>query len=323
MTSRRNTSRLVQGSGAHTYELVHDWGELPAHIKYGNCHGVKVDEAGFIYVHHTVHETSESQDTMVVFDPDGKFVKSWGPEFAGGAHGLHIDKEGNDEYFYFCDIQRAIVVKTTLSGEEVFTLGYPDVSEIYGRPDQNGEKITWKPTNLAVASNGDIYIGDGYGSSYIVQYDRKGEYIRTFGGPGDGPGRLQVPHGIIIDNRGGQETLLVADRSNNRLQWFTLDGEHIKFGGGVNLPCHFDIRGDELLVPDLAARVTLLDGNNDVIAHYGEGPDDWRQRRTLSRENFMVGKFVCPHGACFDREGNIFVAEWVEIGRLTKMVKVG
>ena len=317
------SNELVQGSGDYTYELIHDWGELPSRIKYGNCHGVRVDEAGFIYVHHTVHETSESLDTMVVFDADGKFVKSWRPEFAGGAHGLHLNKEGGEEFCYFCDINREIVVKTTLDGEELFTLGRPEESEPYARTGEDGEKIAWKPTNLAVASNGDIYVGDGYGSSYVVQYNRRGEYIRTFGGPGngsaDGPGQLKVPHGIMIDDRDGEERLLVADRSNNRLQYFTLDGRHLSFVGGVNLPCHFDIRGGDLLIPDLAARVTLMDRKNQVIAHYGEGPDDYRKRRTMSRENFMPGKFVCPHGACFDHEGNIFVVEWVEIGRVTKM----
>ena len=60
------------------------------------------------------------------FDEKGKFVKSWGKDFKGGAHGLHIAKEGKDEFLYLCDTKRALVVKTTLSGEEVFTLGYPD-----------------------------------------------------------------------------------------------------------------------------------------------------------------------------------------------------
>ena len=320
------SSELVQGRDEHSYELIHDWGELPSRIKYGNCHGVCVDEAGYIYVHHTVHETSESRDTMVMFDPDGKFVKSWGPQFAGGAHGLHLNKEDGEEFFYFCDINREIVVKTTLDGEEIFTLGRPAQSDPYARTDENGENIPWKPTNLAVASNGDIYVGDGYGSSYVVQYSRTGEHLRTFGGSGngsgDGPGQLKVPHGIIIDDRAGEERLLVADRSNNRLQSFTLDGRHHSFVGGVDLPCHFDKRGDDLLIPDLAARVTLMDRDNQVIAHYGEGPDDYRKRRVVSRDNFMPGKFVCPHGACFDHDGNIFVVEWVEIGRVTKMRKL-
>jgi hypothetical protein len=75
-----------------------------------------------------------------------------------------------------------------------------------------------------------------------------------------------------------------------------------------------------LLIPDLAARVTLLDKNN-FLAHLGVGADDYRQRRTLSREHFPPGRFVCPHGACSDEEGNIFVVEWVEIGRVSFLRK--
>src|ERR1700710_610191 len=73
----------VIGVGTHRYEAIHDWGELPAGIKYGNTHGVVEDSRGHIYVHHTVHSTSESPDSMVVFDEKGRFVKSWGKEFKG------------------------------------------------------------------------------------------------------------------------------------------------------------------------------------------------------------------------------------------------
>src|SRR6266581_4210429 len=89
-TDKSGTKAPVVGTGKHTYEAIHDWGELPAGIKYGNTHGVVEDSQGHIYVHHTVHATSELADSMVVFDEKGKFVRSWGREFRGVAHGLHI-----------------------------------------------------------------------------------------------------------------------------------------------------------------------------------------------------------------------------------------
>jgi sugar lactone lactonase YvrE len=122
---KAGAKRPVTGEGAFQYEMIHDWGELPRTIRYGNVHGVCVDSQGYIYVHHTVHSTSEGDDSMLVFDPAGKFVKSWGREFKGGAHGLHINREGSDEFLYLCDTRRNIVVKTTLKGEPVWTLGYP------------------------------------------------------------------------------------------------------------------------------------------------------------------------------------------------------
>src|SRR5690348_7574754 len=124
----------VIGEGEHTYEVSHDWGQLPADIQYGNTHGVCEDSHGRIYIHHTVFATSEKPDSMVVFDHKGRFVKSWGKQFRGGAHGLHIHREGKEEFLYLCDFQRGVVVKATLDGEEVFSLGYPKESEVYSRP---------------------------------------------------------------------------------------------------------------------------------------------------------------------------------------------
>jgi hypothetical protein len=260
---------------------------------------------------------------MVVFDQHGKFVRSWGKEFKGGAHGLHILKEGKQEFLYLCDTQRGVVVKTTLTGEEVFTIGYPKESEQY-KPGADGKPIKYSPTNLAVTPNGDLYVGDGYGSSFINQYNSKGAYIRTFGGLGAEPGQLSCPHGIICDVRGDSPVLIVADRANHRLQRFTPEGEHIDFVGGVNLPCHFNIfRNGDVVLPDLGARVTLLDRNNQVILHLGEDSSNtWNELRKQPRDKFIAGKFVCPHGACFDHSGNIFVVEWVEVGRVTKLRKV-
>jgi hypothetical protein len=313
----------ILGAGDHTYEAHHDWGELPASIAYGNTHGVVEDSQGHIYVHHTVNAASESHDSMVVFDANGKFVKSWGKEFKGGAHGLHIRKEGSTEYLYLCDTARGVVVKATLDGETVWSVGYPEQSEAY-KPGADGKRPKWSPTNLAIASNGDIYVGDGYGSSYILVYNSKGEYQKTFGGKGKEAGKLDCPHGIIVDTRGATPILTVADRGNSRIQRFTMAGEHLDFVPGTTMPCHFNyFKNGDTVIPDLGAKVTLMDKNNQVIEHLGDdSASKWRETRKMTRDHFTAGKFVAPHGACFDHAGNIFVVEWVEVGRVTKLRKV-
>ena len=334
--NKSGSAKPVLGEGAHTYEVTHDWGELPASIQYGNTHGVVEDSQGNIYVHHTVNKASETYDTMVVFDSKGRFVRSWGKEFRGVAHGLSIRKEGSTEYLYLTanaagakmqpqpELQ-AIVVKTTLKGEIVWKIaGPPDVEEY--KPAADGIKKPYNPTNLAVAPNGDVYVADGYGSSYVNQYSAKGDYIRTFGGKGAELGKLNQPHGIWMDMRTGQPILMVADRQNNRLQRFTLEGKPIDTIGGVTLPCHFDEHKGDVVIPDLQGKVTLIDKNNQVIEHLGDfgakSMDDLRTLRTQTRDHFTPGKFVCPHGACFDHNGNIFVVEWVEVGRVTKLRRV-
>ena len=318
--NKSGSAAPIVGEGEHRYEVTHDWGGLPGNIRYGNTHGVCEDSQGNIYVHHTVNAASESSDSMVVFDAKGTFVRSWGAEFKGGAHGLHIHREGREEFLYLCDTKKALVTKRTLKGEEVWTIGYPEQSEAY-KPGADGKRIKYSPTNLAIAPNGDIYVGDGYGSSYVNQYNSKGEYIRTFGGKGAAAGQLDCPHGIALDSRGKTPVLLVADRANARIQRFTLDGQSIDFVDGTKLPCHFGFfKNGDVVVPDLGARVTLFDRANKVVAQLGDDSESkWRETRTKQREAFTPGKFVAPHGACFDHQGNIFVVEWVEVGRVSKL----
>jgi hypothetical protein len=335
--NKSGSAKPIVGEGSHVYEVEHDWGELPPNIQYGNTHGAVRDSQGNIYIHHTVYKTSESNDSMVVFDSKGKFVRSWGKQFRGVAHGLTIRREGTDEFLYLTlnasnprmqppPEMQATVLKTTLRGEIVWQFsGPPDIAEY--KPGADGKPKRYSPTNLAVAPNGDVYVADGYGSSFVNQYDKKGGYLRTFGG-GDGsePGQLSEPHGIWMDMRSGDPILTVADRKNHRLQRFTLDGKHKDFVQGLTLPCHFDEYKGDVVVPDLQGKVTLLDRNNAIICHLGDaGVQSMRDLypvRTQTRDHFTPGKFVCPHAACFDSAGDIFVVEWVEVGRVSKLRKV-
>ena len=79
-----------------------------------------------------------------------------------------------------------------------------------------------------------------------------------------------------------------------------------------------------LLVPDLASVVTLLDGDNKVVAHLGDGMADGKEPglRGQPREAFIPGRFIHPHDAIFLHNGDIVVAEWVPIGRVTRLRKV-
>jgi hypothetical protein len=334
VTDKAGTKAPVLGQGAFTYEAIHDWGELPASIKWGNTHGVIEDAQRHIYVHHTVHATSDSADTIVVFDRKGKFVRSWGKEFRGVAHGLHLRKEGRDEFLYLTvnatnpkltpqPAMQAVVLKTTLTGEIVWKIQGPPDIEAY-RAGADGAPKPYNPTNLAIAPNGDVYVGDGYGSYYINQYTSKGEYIRTFGGRGAEAGQLREPHGVWVDERGDKPVLVVADRRNNRLQRFTLEGTHLDFVPGFRLPCHFHEHKGTVVIPDLHGRVTLIDARNTIVEHLGDSnAPDWNNPlRREPRDRFIPGQFICPHGAAFDRDGNIFVVEWVEVGRVTKLRKV-
>jgi len=338
-TDKAGTKTPVLGSGAYQYEVVsHNWGELPGHVTWGETHGVAVDEAGLVYITHRSSEP-EPVDAVVVFDPQGKFVRSFGKEYHTGGHGIDIRKEGNEEFLYLCSTRVGIVTKTTLKGEIVWKKERLLETGHYDDP-----KIPYSPTNIAFSPDGGFYIGDGYGSHWIHQFDKDAKWVRSFGGFGSLPGQFQTPHGQWLDNRPGREpSLVVADRANARLQYLTLDGRHIGFvtqgsdgqpgltsnpaelNSPVSFPAHFDIRGNILLVPDLHSRVTLFDKDNRVLTHLGHdpvwtkqvlGPDDNKFPVRRNRALWKPGKFIHPHDACFDHAGNLFVVEWVLGGRV-------
>jgi hypothetical protein len=226
--------------------------------------------------------------------------------------------------------------KLTLTGEVVWVKHAPMDSKLYPTGEDTAPQKRWgrdafMPTNYAFLPDGGFFLADGYGSYRIHRYDKDGNWVSMFGEPGTGPGQFNTPHGLWLDARPGREpSLVVCDRANKRLQWFTLEGQHLKTLDGFILPADIDTFGDVMLVPDLSARVTLLGKDDNVIVHLGEDPA-WRVQVTKdgnklrgqpNGDGWVSGRFLHPHDACFDKDGNIFVAEWVNTGRVTKLKKV-
>ena len=321
----------VVGSGEYTYRCQHFWGNdsLPTNHDYGNAsHGVAVDKNGLIYITH-----QGRPDSVYVFDGDGKFVKSMGDlhtvkNKAGSTakgHGIDIRDEDGEEFIYLSASDSSMsFAKVSMKGEVVWTRGKQEVFE----HAELGPKTRYRPTNTSFRPDGGYYLGDGYGSAYLYEYNAKNEFVRKIGGPGTEDGKFRTPHGQWLDDRDGTPKLVVADRANARLQWFDMDGKHVQTLDGFLFPADIDSQGDLLLVPDLHARITILDKANKVVAQLGDD-EPWRKRvldkkeaMRASPKKWQPGLFVHPHDACFDADGNIFVAEWVKGGRVTKLVKV-
>lgn len=311
----QSNNPIVLGSGSYAYQVVPGWGHLPPGVKFGYTHGVQVDSQNRVIVH------NQSKDSVIFFDSEGGYIKSWGPEFEKGAHGCLLRNEGGTEFLYLSDYVRHEIVKTTLDGETVWTLAWPEKSGLYR------SEAEFKPTNVAVSPDGDIYVADGYGLFYIHQYNSRLELIRSWGGKGDGPGQLNCPHGIWVDLRSSPPTIMVADRGNARLQRFTLDGKHIAFfQDAMRKPCHFDQnpKNGDLLIPDLHGVVTIYGRDNRAVAQLGDNYGVWEREGwpNLPRNTWQAGKFITPHAACWDLEENIYVVEWIAEGRVTKLRKV-
>jgi hypothetical protein len=300
------------GSGDFLFEWVPNWARFPAAEGFGNTHGcIVVASDGRVYVN------TDTERAVCVFEPDGSFVKSWGEDLRGGLHGMCLVREGEREVLYLAHSMRHEILKTTLDGEVLWTLGIPDASGLYERAGE------YKPTSVAVAPSGDLYVADGYGKSWIHRFDAERKYLHSFGGPGEEPGKLQTPHGLWMDTRGEEPLLLVADRENHRLQWFDLEGEFVRALEGVlRRPCHVQARGEVLVVADLEGRITLLDGEDRLIAHLGDNPrPELRAQNGVPPADWKDGEFLAPHCAAFDATGNLYVMDWNATGRVNKLLR--
>jgi len=301
---------VVLGSGTHRYEWVRGWGQLPEGMKFGNTHGaVLLDREGRVYMN------TDTENAVIVFDRDGKFLESWSKELAGGVHGMWIAAEGDEEFLYLAHLGRKEVLKTTLHGEIVWALGCPMESGKYDEPHQ------WAPTSVVVAPDGTIVVADGYGRSWIHVFDAQRKYVRSFGGPGSELGKLATPHGLWLEVRGDQTVLTVADRENHRLQSFDLQGNSIgEPVGELRRPCSAHRLNGELVVADLAGRISLFDADNKLIEHLGDNPDEAKRAQNgVPREQWKDGEFLSPHGARLDANGDIYVVDWNFLGRITKL----
>ncbi len=337
VAAKKGDTQLVIGEGEHKYEVTHNWPQLPSKYSWQTTHNVAVDKDENLYVIHEGKLNLTDHPSIFVFDKKGKFVRAFGQQFQGGGHGLEVRTEGKEQFLYVTGyLSLKTFAKLTLKGETVWQKRAPFECGLYPKDKNTDKKRHWGrniflPTNFAFLDDGGFLLVDGYGTYRVHRYDKDANWKSMFGGIGKKDGEFATSHGIWIDRRPGKKaSIVVADRANKRLQWFTMAGKHIKTLDGFILPANIDTYGDTMLVPDLAARITLLDKNDKVITHLGEDPE-WRKvvttdRNKLRREpngkGWKNGKFLHPHDACFDPHGNIFTAEWVATGRVSKLRRV-
>src|SRR5689334_18964258 len=231
LTAQKSEKQLVIGDGEHRYEVQHNWAQLPDRYTWQTTHNVAVDREGLLYVIHEGRENQKEHPSIFVFDGAGKFVRAFGKQFQGGGHGLEVVTEGKEQFLYVTGYQQLKnFAKLTLTGEQVWEKRAPMESGTYAKNEDSQPANRWgrdafMPTNYACLPEGGFFLADGYGSYRIHRYNKDGSWRFSFGEPGKGDGQFDTPHGIYYDNRPGREpSILVADRANKRLQWFTLEG---------------------------------------------------------------------------------------------------
>ena len=309
--SKKPSDGEIVGHGDFKYKVDKYWGALePGNTPVKNCHEMVMDSQKRL-----IMITDETKNNIIIYDKSGKLVNSWGDSFPSG-HGLTLWDAGGEEFLFITD-NGGTVVKTTLDGQEVMKMPTPHEIGVYSEDER------YVPTETTIGPNGDIYIADGYGSQFILQYDMKGNFIRKFGGRGDGEDQFQTAHGVCIDTRGsGEPTLLCTSRAHNAFKRFTLDGTYLST---IFLPGAFVCRpviDDDMLYSgvcwsrlkylnrtDRSGFVTILDKNDQVVSNPGGTAPRYVQGELQLMVQDLPIFFHC-HDVCIDDDKNIYVCQW-------------
>ena len=182
---------------------------------------------------------------------------------------------------------------------------------------------------MAVAPNGDIYVVDGYGSQRVSRFDKNFKHLKTIGertaknaiGPNAPHGTFNTCHGIWINTLKSEPEAWIADRHNARIEVYSLELEYLRtVQGDVRTPCCLYQHKEHLYVPDLSARVTILDAEGKLVTHLGDGKEADGKDKPDNKTNPAL--FAAPHALCVDSRGDMYVVEWVDFGRPRKFKRV-
>lgn len=312
----RPEPQQLTGNGEWTYRVVPGWGHLPAGMQFGGTHGgITSDGAGLIYI------STQSATGILVYQPDGTFVRSIVHEYPE-VHSMVYAKENGEEYFY------ATVQKGTPEENWLFVKMKTDgtvVQKIKAPPEAGfTAPNAWRLTAAVPAPDGALWIANGYGDSRLFRFDGKGNYTGSYSGKGSADGMLDCSHGLTADTRYDQPLLLICDRENRRLCHFDFDGRYVQtVTRHLRRPCQASIRGDYAVISELEGRVTILDRDHVPVAFLGDNPQktQWANY-SVNPEEVPAVAFSAAHGCFFDHAMNIYVSDWNQTGRVTKLEKV-
>jgi hypothetical protein len=315
------------------------WGQLPEGRKWGSTASVTIAPDGTIWVADrcgnsgaggsTCGGPNANVDPIFQFDTSGKLLKSLGAGMFVSPHKLAIDKDGN---LWLADNGGDQVFKLSKDGKVLLTLGKKDIAGV--ELDEFDA-----PTDVAIAPNGDIFVGDGHsgggtatGNARIMKFDKNGKFLKTWGRKGMGPGEFDVIHTLAFDSQG---RLFVGDRQNNRIQIFDQNGNFIAqwFQFGRPSGMYID-KNDVIYVADSESRDGRTNTGRFALPQTGYAFNLGAERgiRIGSARDGSVKYFIpdpCPYpyaagssmaeGVTADSAGNVYGADF--LGDVRKYIK--
>ncbi|MDC0160668.1 hypothetical protein OAJ07_04370 [Gemmatimonadales bacterium] len=321
---RTSESTAVKGGDDRTgeYNAIEDWWKpAPDHDDvwgWGQVSGVAVDNPNRIIVgvwgdrDEQNRERVGSSNYLVVVDGEGNITENWSQwdSLFNKPHQIYISPYDPERHVWVVerglginDVNMQILKFTNDGSELVMQLVDPAHPRTRAEARANTEPGPYTygdPAVLAFFPNGDFLLGDGYWNSRIVRYNAKGDFLMEFGELGDGPGQFDLVHGVAIDRN---RRIYVGDRSNNRIQVFTEEGEFVDEWPDVSDPVGVFIDEHDAVWVISARLNRLLKFNTEGELQYYLGTFGG------TRGGF-AGGLARPHQIDVDQDGNLYIASW-------------
>lgn len=306
------STTILASSQPNPYRTIDGWAKLPDGRTWGSTSAVYPAKDGeHIWVAERCGQNScldqNDVDPILLFDPEGNLVRSFGAGLIVWPHGIHVDSNG-DVWITDArgdDNRGHQVHKFSPTGELLMSLGQAGKAG-------DGNDVFNQPSDVLVAPNGDIFVADGHSSSgnnRIVKFDQKGNFLTTWGSTGAENGEFRDPHALAMDSKG---RLFVGDRGNSRLQIFTQEGEHIATWTSFGRPSGLFIDQNDI----------LYSADSESNATWGSNPGWLRGIRIGYAQNGFVTAFIpdpdqdpdnagttAAEGVAVDKNGTIYGAE--------------
>ena len=270
------------------YVAIAESFKLPPGMNFRGTSGIAFNSKGNIFVIH------RGPMSVMEFDPDGNFIRGFGDGLFERAHGLRIDGEDN---IWATDVASNLAYKFDPGGRLQMVLGVKGHS---GEWHPFGHlRLLHEPNEAVVGPSGDIFVLQGHGKaeSLVLKFDHDGNFIKSWGGKGSGPGQLNLPHSLVFDAQG---LLYIADRNNARIQVFDADGNYIREWQQPGTPCGLFMGHDQhiWLAHGHMGQIMKLDPDGKVVgAIAGGGPGK------------TTGKYGEAHYIAVSPRDEIFVAD--------------
>jgi len=324
------------------FQSVPNFLKLPPDIHLGEVAGVAVNSKGHIFVFSRGNSTGPaygaSAAQLLQFAPDGRFIREIGHNLYAWsfAHSVRIDKDDN---IWVADKGSDMVIKFNVDGRISMVFGRKLEASDEGTEPLKHPKPPLPPvdglfrqvTDMAWDSAGNTYISDGYINSRIAKADKDGNWLKSWGEPGDKPGQLNTPHSIATD---AQNNVYVADRGNRRIQVFDTDGKFLR-QITIDVPVPADARpaiGNKptsktgTMSPGAPWTLCITPGPNQVLFTSDAFPGriyklslDGKVLGVFGKSGKQLGQFGWIHAIACPSENELYVAELLN-WRIQKLI---